>query len=110
MDFSRPGPGDDADALALLKGLPGLRVVVLKDTQATERGMDHLSGLAGLEDLYIPDARLLTDAAASRLAGMRNLKLLEIQHSQVTDRGWESLKGLDRLEMLLLPNNRLSDH
>jgi hypothetical protein len=95
--------------LARLKGMTSLRVLLLKETQATDEGLRHIGKLTGLEKLFIWDARGVTDAGVAHLADLKNLKNVHINNSNLTDEGLAALSQLPRVETLSLQGNRFSD-
>jgi Leucine-rich repeat (LRR) protein len=97
------------DVLALLSTQSSLKSLLLKGTQATDRGLAHLRGLTGLEDLYIWDSTLISDSGVENLNGLVNLKNLHVDGSKVTDQGFQHLARLTKLEHLVLEKHSFSD-
>jgi hypothetical protein len=97
------------DVLARVSRLPGLRSLLLKESQATDEGMRHIGRMRGLEDLLIWDARSVTDGGVAHLAGLKNLKNIHISHSNLTDASLALLSGLPAIETLSLQQNHFSD-
>jgi hypothetical protein len=96
----------DAD-LEHLKGLTGLQVLVLSDTQVTDAGLEHLKGLTGLQYLHLWGMRV-TDAGLEHLKALTRLQVLVLSDTQVTDAGLEYLKGLTALRELWLPHTQVT--
>lgn len=97
------------DVLARVARLPGLRSLLLKESQATDEGMRHIGRMTGLEELFIWDARSVTDAGVGHLAGLKNLKNIHISHSNLTDASLALLSRLPAIESLSLQQNHFSD-
>jgi hypothetical protein len=97
------------DVLALLAHQPGLTRILMQGTQATDGGLWHLRNLTGLEDLYIWDSTLISDAGVANLKNLVNLRNLHLDKSKVTDDGFRQLAGLKKLEHLVLEDSPFSD-
>ncbi len=97
------------DALALLEGQSGLKYLLMKGTQATDKGLSHLRGLTGLEDLYIWDSTLISDAGVENLRGLVNLRHLHLDKSRMTDEGFRHLARMKQMERLSLQGHAFSD-
>jgi hypothetical protein len=97
------------DVLARVARLPGLRSLLLKESQATDEGMRHIGKMAGLEELLIWDAESVTDGGVAHLAGLKGLKNIHISHSNLTDVSLALLSRLPAIETLSLQQNHFSD-
>jgi hypothetical protein len=97
------------DVLARICRLPGLKSLLLKETQATDEGLRHIGKITGLEELYIWDAKSVTDAGVSHLASLKNLKNIHINRSKLTDEGLALLSSLPKIETLSLQENHFTD-
>jgi len=97
------------EVLARVSRLPGLKVLLLKETQATDEGLRHIGRMTGLEELFIWDARSVTDAGISHLAGLKSLKNIHISRSNLTDASLALLSSLPSIETLSLQQNRFTD-
>ena len=97
------------DVLARVSRLPGLKVLLLKETQATDEGLKHIGKMSSLEELFIWDARSVTDAGVSHLARLENLKNIHISQSNLTDDSLALLSRLPGIETLSLQQNHFSD-
>jgi hypothetical protein len=97
------------DVLARVSGLPGLKVLLLKETQATDEGLRQVGAMKGLEELFVWDAVSVTDAGVAHLAGLGRLKNVHISKSKITDESLALLSGLPRIETLSLQDNHFSD-
>jgi hypothetical protein len=102
-DNLKPAP------LECLGDLPRVKIVLLKETQANDENLKHLSKLTNLQWLYIWDAAAVTDEGVAHLRSLKNLKMLHLSDSQITDKSLEVLAQLPRLERLSLQFNRFSD-
>ena len=71
----------------------------LINTQVTDAGLVHLSGLTSLRELYLGDTQI-TDAGLAHLRGLTSLRELDLINTQVTDAGVASLEQA-------LPNCRI---
>jgi endonuclease YncB( thermonuclease family) len=107
--------------LAVLDGMPYLKVLSLRSTEITDKGLEHLrsldqlrwlslmstkigdaglrqlGSLVSLEDLDL-DRTAITDAGLAHLKGLKQLRRLQIAHTAVTDAGLSQLAGLPMLE------------
>jgi len=97
------------DVLALLPSQSGLKHLHLRGPQATDQGLASLKGLSGLEDLYIWESTLISDAGIENLKDLVNLKNLHLDKSKVTDEGFRHLARLTKLEHLVLEDHSFSD-
>jgi hypothetical protein len=97
------------EILALASRLPGLEILLLKETQATDKGLRHIGKMTGLEELFIWDATSVTDAGVGHLRSLQNLKKVHISKSKLTDRGLALLGGLPSIRELSLQQNHFSD-
>jgi hypothetical protein len=96
-------------ALRRLDAFPKLRVLLVKDTQATDDGLRAVGKLKRLTYLYMWDASKVTDAGIAHLAGLSNLKKIHVSSSQIGDESLKVLGTLPRLEEMSLQGNRFSD-
>ena len=99
----------DDSIMPELRGLTGLRVLLLQGAQATDAGVANLEGLTSLEHLYMWDATQLTDAGVAHLKELNNLTQLHINHSRITDVSLDHLGKLNGLENLSLQGNHFTD-
>jgi hypothetical protein len=97
------------DLLREVAELPGVKSIQLKETQTTDEGLRSIGQMSGLEELYMWDARSVTDAGVAHLAGLRDLKKIHISGSRITDDSLVLLSGLPRIEDLSLQQNHFSD-
>jgi Leucine-rich repeat (LRR) protein len=91
----------DDDGMKQLAGLKKLKVLYLRDTLITDRGMAHLASLNELEELDLYGAPL-SDASIRVLAGAKKLRRLNLLGSRITDESAETLAALPLLEDLNL--------
>ena len=61
-------------------------VLDLSDTSVSDAGLAHLSGLTGLQRLYLSDTGV-TDAGLAHLTGLTGLHVLYLYRTRVTDAG-----------------------
>jgi hypothetical protein len=97
------------DLLKKISKLPGLKELLLTDTQATDEGLRYIGEMTGLEKLRIHSAMLVTDAGVSHLASLQNLKHILINRSNLTNDSLVLLSSLPRIEHLVLQQNHFSD-
>jgi len=104
--------GDFADEhMVHLKGLTGLRSLMLVRTKVTDEGLVHLKNLKNLEFLGLMSNRF-TDGAVNHIRGLTSLKSLRLDDTEITH---ERVNGLEEsgllvpLEFLTLSNTRVTD-
>ena len=97
-------------SLALLKHLPELKAVRVRDCKVTDAGLAHLHRLTGLEDLTLAGLDGVTDAGLEHLAGLPNLASLDLLAlEQLTEAGLRPLRALPRLRSLYLVGPVITD-
>jgi hypothetical protein len=101
--------GPAADVLAQLVGQSGIKTLQIGGQQATDRGMEYVGRMEGLEELIIWPAREISDAGVSHLEGLKHLKNVYIDKSRMTDEGLRTLGALPGVEHLKLSNHHFSD-
>jgi hypothetical protein len=97
------------DLLALLEPLGGIKQLLLQGTQVTDEGMRHISGMSGLDELYIWDATEVSDAGVAHLKDLGRLRKIHISRSKIGDASLGTLGGLPRLEDMALQGNHFTD-
>jgi hypothetical protein len=97
------------ELLKKISGLPGLKKLRMKKTQATDEGLRHIGKMSELEELYIRDARFVTDEGVSHLSNLANLKHISINFSNLTNDSLVLLSGLPKIEEVDLQGNHFSD-
>jgi hypothetical protein len=97
------------DLLARISRLPGPKMLLLMETQATDEGLRHVGKMSGLEELFIWNASSVTDAGVAHLARLKNLKNVHINHSNLTDASLVLLSSLPSIETLSLQENHFTD-
>ena len=70
---------------------PEIDTVDLNDTQVTDAGLVHLTGMTKMVSLHL-DGTPITDAGLVHLKGLTNMKILFVRKTQVTDAGIAELK------------------
>jgi hypothetical protein len=73
------------DLLRKVAKLPGVKSLMLRKSQTTDEGLRQVGRMTQLKELYIWDARSVTDAGIAHLAGLENLQKIHISHSNLTD-------------------------
>jgi hypothetical protein len=97
------------ELLKKISGLPGLKKLRMKKTQATDAGLRHIGKMSELEELSIRDARSVTDEGVSQLAQLTNLKHISISFSNLTNDSLVLLSRLPSMEHVELQGNHFSD-
>jgi hypothetical protein len=98
-----------ADALPQIAKFSQARTVLLRKTQANDKGLIHLKGLKHLEAIYIWDATDVSDAGVAHLSELLKLKKLHISNSKMTDAGFKCLENLSEMEEFSLQGNHFTD-
>jgi len=88
--------------LSALSGLTGLQYLFLDNTQVSD--VSALSGLTGLQSLSLDNTQVSDVSALSGLTGLQSLYLTDTQVSDVS-----ALSGLTGLEYLFLTNTPVSE-
>ncbi len=97
------------DVLAILARLPGLRKLLLKETQASDEGLRHIGQMIDLEELYMWDAADVTDAGIAHLNRLDRLKTIHVSDSNLTDESLVLLSLLPAIRDLSLQSNHFTD-
>ena len=94
--------------LALLKELPQLEELSLRDTEVSDLGMVHLAGLRALKKLDL-SSTTLADSALAHLKSLTGLQSLDLSHTLVEGSGLAALSGMTQLRELNLNSARVGD-
>ncbi len=97
------------DVLAILARLPGLRKLLLKETQATDDGLRHIGRMTDMEELYMWDAADVTDAGIAHLNRLDRLKTIHVSDSKLTDESLVLLSQMPAIRDLSLQSNHFTD-
>jgi hypothetical protein len=89
-----------------LSGLEGLQALYLWDTKVTDSEMKEIAKLKNLQTLDLGDTQV-TDQGLKVLAGMKNLQTLNLSGTQVTDAGLNELAGVKSLQALYLVGTKV---
>lgn len=89
-----------------LSGLKGLQALYLWDTKVTDLEMKEIAKLKNLQTLDLGDTQV-TDQGLKVLAGMKNLQTLNLSGTQVTDAGLKELASLESLQALYLVGTKV---
>lgn len=108
VDFHLGGTALNDEGLALVKTLPKLVQLDLKDTQISDAGLANLAGIATLNRLHLEKTKV-TDAGLAHLKDLGNLEYLNVYGTAVTDAGLEHLKGLKNLKKLYVWQTPVTD-
>lgn len=100
-------PISNAD-LSRLRRFRHLRVLLLRGTRISDRGLVHIKGLTELRCLNLNGTQI-TDVGLSHLRGLGNLRWLYLNRTKVTGTGLVDLRGLRHLEVLSLQESKVSD-
>lgn len=94
--------------LKLLGGLPGLKVLSIKDNdKVTDAGIRDLVVFGKLEILQL-DRTGITDAGMKHVAAIKSLDILTLRDTAVTDAGLKQLAALKRLRTLDLKGSKVT--
>jgi hypothetical protein len=108
VDFHLGGTALNDEGLALVKTLPKLVQLDLKDTQITDAGLANLAAIATLNRLHLEKTKI-TDAGLAHLKDLGNLEYLNVYGTGVTDAGLEHLKALKNLKKLYVWQTPVTD-
>jgi mono/diheme cytochrome c family protein len=97
----------DAD-LAVLKEIPHIVELDLKNAGISDEGASHLSALSDLERLHLEKTKI-TDTGLGHLKGLSKLVYLNIYGTEVSNAGLESLKGLTNLKNLYVWQTKVTE-
>ncbi|MDA7524282.1 hypothetical protein OAF81_01230 [bacterium] len=97
----------DAD-LEVLKEIPGIMELDIKNAGIGDAGVAHLSNLASLERLHLEKTKI-TDAGLKHLTGLSNLVYLNLYGTEVSASGMDALKTLKKLKNLYLWQTKVSE-
>src|SRR4029078_9813793 len=89
-------------SLEKLKVFKKLKQLELDDTQITDAGLEHLSGLINLEALHCRRCPSLKGTGFSYLAGATKMKRLMLRESIIKNEALPHLKGMKELDTLEL--------
>jgi len=107
------GPDVTDELFDPITTFPGLRHLLLHDTQVSDAGLQHLQGLHQLEHLSLghTDDRSpsrITDASLKYIAGLKKLRYLYLTKTQISDDGLKHLSGMTSLLGLDLSNTKIT--
>lgn len=85
------------DGLAALAPLKSLKVIALDDLWIGKAGLDHLSALGSLEEVYL-SATIVDDEAVAVLQKFPRLRKLRLARTNITDAALASLATCEKLE------------
>lgn len=97
----------DAD-LALVKALPKVEQLDLRNTAITNAGLANIEGLATLTHLHL-EGTAVTDEGLGHLKGLSALTYLNLYNTAVTDQGVAQLSDLKSLKRLYLWQTKVTD-
>ena len=97
----------DAD-LAVLKEIPKVIELDLKNASIGDPGAAHLSALKDLQRLHLEKTKI-TDTGLAHLKDLTGLVYLNLYGTEVTDAGLDHLKGLTSLKHLYLWQTKVSE-
>ncbi|HEV8070252.1 MAG TPA: protein kinase [Planctomycetaceae bacterium] len=105
---NQPQPMEVRAGSALPAADFGLTTINLKSRPVTDAGLDELTGLKNLDELFLSGTPI-TDAGLAHLQGLTGLKHLLLDGTQVTGAGLTNLRGLKDLQNLVLNWSRVAD-
>ena len=85
-----------------------LRVLLLPNTQITDRDLSYLKSITSLESLLLSKTGI-TDAGLVNLKNLAAIKFLCLSHTQVSDAGLAYLQDLRTLKYLCLVGTKVTD-
>ena len=91
--------------LAYLSGLTNMQGVLLKDSQITDEGLDHLLTWKNLGRIHLPPA--ITHRGVAKLRAIKTLRVLGWRSA--TDEGMVYMKDFPNLKELWLNNAKITD-
>ena len=97
----------DAD-LVLIKALPKVEQLDLRNTAITNAGLVNLDGMASLTHLHL-EGTGVTDEGLAHVKGLGNLTYLNLYNTAVTDKGVGELSGLKNLKRLFLWQTKVTE-
>ena len=101
VNLSILGKQANDDDLALVKMLPKVTQLNLRNTSITDKGLANIAGFIALTQLHL-DGTGITDAGLVHLKGLAALDYLNLYNTAVTDDGLKSLDGLKKLKHVYL--------
>ena len=101
VSLSTLGKNAGDPELALIKALPKVEQLDLRNTAITNAGLANLEGLATLTHLHL-EGTGVTDEGLAHLKGLTALTYLNLYNTAVTDAGVGQLVGLKKLKRLYL--------
>ena len=108
INLSTAGKSAGDAELAIVKTLPKVEQLDLKNTAITDAGLANLEGLTTLTTLHLENTAV-TDAGLAHLKNLSKLEYLNLFGTAVTDKGLEELKGLKSLKKLYLWQTKTTD-
>src|SRR5262249_6857234 len=97
------------EVLSHLREFPFLERLYLKETQASDEGLEFVAEAKNLKTLMIWNGRTITDDGVAHLRTLRNLESIHLSDSKVTDKAIEYLSEIPSLEELSMQNNDFTD-
>ena len=97
------------ECLSYVHKFPYLKRLLLKEQQATDKGLANIRGLENLEVMYIWDASAISDAGMAHLKNLTGLKEIYVGNSKITDESLRIFSKLPKLESLTAPGNQFTD-
>lgn len=107
VSLARTWAGDSA--LHRIVEIKGLKRLNLSFTYITDRGIELLPRLAGLEELTLDTAEFITDAAMNHLRANKRLRKLVLRGTDITDVALPYIAELISLRTLDLSHSMLGD-
>jgi len=93
-----------------LANLPHLEQLDLSHTRITDEGMLHLKSAAGIRELNLYYAELITDQGMSAIRNWKMLKRLNLRGTRVANGTLEIVSRLTQLEALDIANTQVTDN
>ncbi len=116
MVYHEPEDGERLDntqvtdeALFYASKFTHLRMLALKEGQASDQGLAYVAGLEELEKIYMWDAFMVTDEGVAHLAELPNLEYIHLSKSAVTDESLRLLSQMSTLKGISMQENAFTD-
>ena len=94
--------------LDLVKQLPKVVQLDLRNTAVTDKGLASLQGMSSLESLHL-EGTAVTESGLANLKNLSSLQYLNLFNTAVTDQGVANLAGLKNLKRVYLWETKVTD-
>ena len=108
VSLSTAGKAAGDAELALVKMLPKVEQLDLRNTSITSAGLANIAGLTTITNLHL-EGTAVTDDGLAHIKNLNNLTYLNVYNTAVTDKGIGELGGLKNLKRLYLWQTKVTD-